>query len=117
MAAAVVAALQFGFGAHDAAEASDVQSWQRSVAQHVGKMQVYPRAAMSREIEGRARVQVSIDRSGTVTGYDVVEGTGHDLLDAEVVRLMGRIDPLPAPPAALGDDSLTFVLPLTWVLN
>lgn len=97
--------------------AADMASWQRSVVSVVAKKQVYPRAAMSQEIEGRAKVKMTIDRAGKITNYEVVESTGSDLLDAEVVKLMERINPLPAPPADASDSNLTFVLPLAWVLE
>lgn len=111
----VAAGLAFG-GAGEA-RADEIATWQKKVVSTIAQKQVYPRAAMSQEIEGRARVKVTIDRSGTITGYEMVEGTGHELLDAEVVRLKDRINPLPKPPASLADANLTFVLPLSWVLQ
>ncbi len=97
--------------------ANDVASWQKSVVSLVAKKQVYPREAMSKEIEGRARVKVTIDRSGAITGYEAVEKTGNAILDAEIEKLKDRINPLPTPPASLSDANLTFVLPLSWVLQ
>jgi len=97
--------------------AADMASWQKSVIGVIAKKQVYPRAAMSQEIEGRAKVKMTIDRGGKITHYEMVESTGSDLLDAEVVKLMDRINPLPAPPAEASDSNLTFVLPLAWVLE
>lgn len=97
--------------------AADMASWQKSVVGVIAKKQVYPRAAMSQEIEGRAKVKMTIDRAGKITHYEMVESTGSDLLDAEVVKLMERINPLPAPPADASDSNLTFVLPLAWVLE
>lgn len=111
----VAAGLAFG-GAGEA-RANEIATWQKNVVSTIAQKQVYPRAAMSQEIEGRARVKVTIDRSGNITAYEMVEGTGHDLLDAEVVRLKDRINPLPKPPASLADANLTFVLPLSWVLQ
>ncbi|SRR5690606_14172363 len=99
------------------ARADEIAAWQKSVVSVIAQKQVYPRAAMSQEIEGRARVKVTIDRSGNITGYEMIEGTGHELLDAEVIRLKDRINPLPKPPASLSDANLTFVLPLSWVLQ
>lgn len=98
-------------------KADEISAWQKDVVSTIAKKQVYPRAAMSQEIEGRARVQVTIDRAGNITGYDIVESTGHELLDAEVVRMKDRINPLPKPPAGLSEANLSFVLPLSWVLQ
>lgn len=99
------------------ASANEVAVWQKDVVTTIAKKQVYPRAAMSQEIEGRARVQVTIDRAGNITGYDIVESTGHELLDAEVARMKDRINPLPKPPASMAESNLSFVLPLSWVLQ
>lgn len=99
------------------ANAGAVQDWQRSVVKLVAKKQVYPREALTDSVEGKAKVQVTISRSGAITGFKVAEASGSTILDAEIPKLMSRIDPLPAPPAELSDSNLTFVLPLTWVLE
>ncbi|MDA5194856.1 energy transducer TonB [Govanella unica] len=112
----VVLGLMVATGVASLAQA-DVASWQKGVVSLVAKKQVYPREAMSKEIEGRAKVRVTIDRSGKITGYEMVEKTGNAILDAEVEKMKDRINPLPAPPADLPDANLTFVLPLSWVLQ
>lgn len=91
--------------------------WQKQIMSSVASKQVYPRSALSRQLEGRARVKVSVDRSGTITGFEMVEATGHDILDREVEKLMARVNPLPAPPSDVADKDLTFILPLSWALN
>lgn len=116
LAALVVAGLQVAFTA-DQAYASDMGDWQKKVVKLISAKQVYPRAAMSQELEGRAKVQVSIDRTGAITKYELVQSTGHELLDAEVTKLMDRINPLPTPPASMSDENLTFILPLSWILQ
>ena len=83
----------------------------------VAKKQVYPRSAIDNEIEGKAKVKVTIDRAGKVTAFNVVQPTGQDVLDKELPKLGDRISPLPTPPAELSDAQLTFVLPVTWALN
>lgn len=99
------------------ADAADLASWQRSVAKTVAQKQVYPRSALRREIEGQARVQVTVGRSGEITSFEILQETGHQVLDREVPKLMERIDPLPTPPSDVSDDNLTFILPLSWVLQ
>ncbi len=99
------------------AAADEVKDWRRSLAKLVAKKQVYPRSGLSREIEGDARVRVTIDRSGTLVNYEITQPTGHAILDRAVEKLMKRIDPMPEPPASLDEAQLTFVLPLRWQLN
>ena len=103
--------------ASQGAMAGDLRSWQRSIAKAVASKQVYPRSALRREIEGSAKVRVTVDRSGKIASFEMIQATGHDELDREVPKLMNRIDPLPAPPADVSEDQLTFVLLLSWVLQ
>ncbi|MAU40648.1 MAG: hypothetical protein CMF31_03405 [Kordiimonas sp.] len=99
------------------AEANDIKSWQGKVVKLISKKQVYPRAALANEIEGKAKVRVSIDRTGAITNYEVVQPTGTDVLDNEVPKLISRINPLPQPPSSLSDEQMTFMLPLSWVIQ
>ncbi|WP_321397304.1 TonB family protein [Emcibacter sp.] len=99
------------------ANASDIKDWQVKLVKLVAKKQVYPRAAMQDELEGKAKVKIAFDRSGSITSHELVQSTGHDILDAEVENLVNRINPLPAPPSSLGDDKLVIVLPLTWAIQ
>lgn len=101
-----------------AAMAGDaINSWKTDVVNLIARKQVYPRAALSHEIEGSAKVEITIDRSGHVTSYDVVQPTGHPELDEDIPKLVKRIDPLPQPPSELADKDLTMVLPLNWVIQ
>ncbi|WP_150004115.1 energy transducer TonB [Iodidimonas muriae] len=99
------------------ANAADATSWKRSIAKVVAQKQVYPRSALRREIEGSARVKVTIDRDGKIANFEMLEDTGHEVLNREVPKLMERINPLPTPPSDLSDAELTFILPLSWVLR
>lgn len=100
-----------------ASAADSIKDWQRSIAMAVAKKQVYPRSALRRELEGSAKVKVTLSRDGTISAFETLESTGHDEFDKEIPKLMERINPLPAPPAELADNDLTFILPLAWVLR
>lgn len=97
--------------------ADDMKSWQQEIIKLVAKKQVYPRAALSREIEGRAKVKLTIDRSGAVQSHEIIERTGNEILDAEIDNLVERLNPLPEPPSSVPDSSLSFVLPLAWIIQ
>jgi len=99
------------------ANANEIKSWQGKVVKLVAKKQTYPRAAMRNELEGKAKVKLSIDRSGSINDFEIIEPTGHDALDSSVPKLVERLNPLPAPPASLPDSNLSFVLPLTWQIQ
>lgn len=114
MAAAV--SLAFVVGAAPA-QADDIQDWQREIVKKIIKSHIYPRSAIAREIEGSAKVQVTIDRSGKILGYDIQEPTGEDQLDKVIPKMMEKLDPLPAPPDSLPDGNLSFVIPIAWRLQ
>ncbi|WP_321394270.1 TonB family protein [Emcibacter sp.] len=115
--ATLVSALALPLSFAQTASAGDIKSWQTSIVKLVAKKQVYPRAAMNDELEGRAKVKISIDRTGAITAHELVESSGHDVFDQEVEALVSRINPLPTPPADLADSNLSFILPLTWAIN
>ncbi len=97
--------------------ADDIQDWQREIVKQIIKTHIYPRSAIAREIEGSAKVQVSIDRSGKILSYEITEPTGEDQLDKVIPKMMEKLDPLPAPPDSLPDGNLTFVIPIAWRLQ
>jgi len=109
-------ALTFAFGAMTVpAHAFDMTSWKKAVAKKVAKKQKYPRSALAREIEGRAKVRLLVTADGTIASHEVVEETGESVLDREIPKLVKRLSPLPALPD--GKAELSFVLPLNWRLN
>ena len=100
-----------------AANAQDISSWQKEVKKKVAKKQSYPRAALRKELQGQAKVEINVDRDGNIVAHNLQSSTGHDILDKEVPKLMKRVSPLPAPPAEATDGQLTMVIPLAWVLQ
>lgn len=113
---AIAVALSFAMaGASVSASASDMNSWKRAVAKKVASKQKYPRAALAREIEGKAKVRLVVAADGSITTHEIVEETGQAVLDKEIPKLVKRLNPLPALPE--DRTELSFVLPLSWSLN
>jgi len=108
-------ALTFAFGVIAAPAQADMASWKKAVAKKVAKKQKYPRSALAREIEGRAKVRLHVTADGTIASHEIVEETGQNVLDKEIPKLMKRLSPLPALPD--GKTEMSFVLPLNWRLN
>ena len=100
-----------------AASAADVNGWRKAVGNEIAKKQSYPRAALRKELEGRAKVEINVDREGNIVAHSIQSSTGHDVLDKEVPKLMKRASPLPTPPSDVTDSELTMVVPLAWVLQ
>ncbi|MBL4838142.1 MAG: TonB family protein [Kordiimonadaceae bacterium] len=97
------------------AHAIDMNGWKKAVIKKVAKKQKYPRSALAREIEGKARVRLTVAADGAITSHEILQETGQSVLDKEIPKLVKRLNPLPALPD--GKTELSFVLPLNWSLN
>lgn len=108
-------AITIGLIATPVSANEDLSNWKTAVVKAVSKKQRYPRSALAREIEGKAKVRLMVRADGTIAHHEVVEATGESILDKEIPRLVKRLNPLPSLPA--GREELSFVLPLDWSLN
>lgn len=77
----------------------------------------YPQRAASRNQEGRVIVQVKLDRAGNVLESEVIQSSGHSLLDRESLRAVERASPYPAIPGVIESATHTAEIPLTFVLQ
>jgi TonB family protein len=94
--------------------ASDWKAWQRAVGRIIRRNQGYPARLIEDGIEGSVKMRVDVATDGTIIGQQVVESSGHPLLDEEAVYLMRRIA-FPALPEERASISLT--IPLNYRIN
>jgi protein TonB len=87
-----------------------IASWQQAVVARLARFQRYP--AQAKGATGIVNLGFSIDRQGHVLNSQIIKSSGSAVLDAEALSLLTRAAPLPAPPAAVPDSDLTFVLPI-----
>ncbi|WP_417451467.1 energy transducer TonB [Kordiimonas sp.] len=99
----------------NSAGADAMEDWQRAVVQKVAAKQGYPRMAVARQLEGSAKVRLTVTSDGLIRSFEIMEPTGEDVLDRAIPKLIDRLSPLPPLPA--GQDELSFILPLTWSLD
>ncbi|TNE64266.1 MAG: TonB family protein [Alphaproteobacteria bacterium] len=97
------------------ADADATTDWTNEVSKIVAAKQGYPRLAIARQIEGKAKVRLTVAADGTITNYEIVEPTGEEVLDQTIPKLIGKINPL--PPLPDGQKEVTFILPLSWSIN
>ena len=85
-------------------------TWQKELITHLDKHKRYPaeRSQKSAEII----VNFTLDRVGHVLQVAVVKGSGDAAFDAAALAMVRRSDPVPAPPALIADDGLSFTLPV-----
>lgn len=98
-------------------EALDLAAWQQELIGHVRKSFIYPRSAIRLGIEGTAQVEITIDASGAITKYVVVQESGEKVLDRTIEKIIKKMDPVPKPHSDMDTTDLKLVLPLTWRLQ
>lgn len=84
-------------GAGPAFVASEA-SYDNEMSLHMARNQKYPASALRKGIRGKGVVSFSIDGTGAVTSVNVAVGTGAPVLDREMVAMVRRASPFPAPP-------------------
>lgn len=109
--AALAAAISLPSSADDDA----VQSWGVKVYDRFAAGQRYPRQAVEQKLEGTVKVQVTVAKSGSIVGFAINRSSGHEILDAEVLNILERINPL--PPLPDGKDIYIFKIPLRFQMD
>jgi periplasmic protein TonB len=92
-------------------------SWQSLLLKHLQQFKSYPAGARARSEEGVVVLAFSIDRDGHVLSRHIVSGSGHADLDAEVLALVERAQPLPSFPASMGQAQLDLTVPIRFSLR
>lgn len=72
--------------------------WQSRLMAHLERRKKYPSGARARREQGTVHVRFSIDPGGNVGSVTLVRSSGFKELDNEVLALIRRASPVPAPP-------------------
>lgn len=89
-----VAALQTTSGV----SAISPANWQSQLMAHLERRKRYPSGARSRGERGVVYVRFTIDQGGNVQSVNLARSSGFAELDQEVLSLVRRASPVPAPP-------------------
>jgi periplasmic protein TonB len=92
-------------------------SWQSLLLKHLDRFKNYPSEARERNETGIVVLAFSIDRDGHVLSRHIVKGSGYADLDAEVMALVVRAQPMPAFPASMAEDRLDLTVPIRFSLR
>lgn len=79
--------------------AASAARWQSRLMAHLERRKRYPAAARHRGERGIVMVRFSIDERGNVLSVSLARSSGFNDLDNEVLSLVHRASPVPAPPA------------------
>jgi protein TonB len=79
-------------------------NWQSQLMAHLERRKRYPPGAQARGERGIVYVRFTIDESGNVLSANLVRSSGHAELDQEVLSLVRKASPVPAPPPGVQRD-------------
>jgi protein TonB len=92
-------------------------SWQAQLVAWIEKYKRYPRVAQEQRQQGVVYLRFAMDRHGRVTSSQINKSSGFELLDDEVLELIQRAQPLPAPPPEVPGDPISLVVPVAFSLR
>jgi protein TonB len=94
-----------------------LKAWQGQIVAKLERLKQYPESAREAGEQGVVYVRFRLDRSGNVISVSLTTSSGYDDLDDEVLALVERASPFPAPPSGVSDAKLEMVVPVTFDLS
>jgi protein TonB len=92
-------------------------SWQSLLLKHLQQFKSYPSSARARNEQGVVLLEFTTDRDGHVLSRRIVTSSGFAELDAEVLALVQRAQPLPAFPPSMSEEQLHLTVPIRFSLR
>ena len=92
-------------------------SWTTLLFKQLQRYKSYPSGARARNEQGVVTLSFTVDRDGHVLSRQIVTGSGHPDLDAEVLTMIERAQPLPAFPASMTQAQQDFTVPIRFSLR
>jgi protein TonB len=100
------------------AEASAAQaSWRELLMAHLQRNKRYPGGPQQRREQGTATLSFTMDRAGRVVERHLAQSSGNAELDAEVLAMITRAQPLPAFPPSMTQARMTLNVPIRFSLR
>ncbi|HEX4504685.1 MAG TPA: energy transducer TonB [Alphaproteobacteria bacterium] len=99
-----------------ASQAAPPPTYVAKLFNHLARYKRYPRAAQSAREQGVAGLRFTMNREGRVLAYRIERSSGHADLDAEVLSMIQRAQPLPELPADM-PDTVEIVIPISFSLR
>ena len=92
-------------------------AYSATLAAQLNRYKHYPMAARRARQEGTATLSLLIRRDGSVADFSISKSSGVEALDAAVLRMLERAQPLPAFPASITEDELRVDFPVSFSLS
>jgi protein TonB len=101
----------------DAAAPRIDPSWTTLLFKQLQRFKSYPSSARARNEQGVVTLSFTVDRDGHVLSRQIAASSGHPDLDAEVLTMIERAQPLPAFPASMTQAQQDFTVPIRFSLR
>lgn len=100
-----------------AAGAAAALTYRERLAAHLRRFQEYPPAARAAGEQGTAMLSFTVNRNGRVLTSRLAGSSGHASLDAETLAMIRRAQPLPAFPPEMKQATVSFTIPVHFLLR
>ena len=94
-----------------------IESYSTTVTKAISKQKKYPRIAQMRGWQGEIIAILEIDGQGNLLTSKIEKTSGFKILDKEVIAMIKRATPLPAPPMELKSKILKINVPISFKLQ
>ncbi len=92
-------------------------TWRGALFGHLERLKRYPQAAQWRRQQGTVYLRFTMDRAGKVLRATIERSSSFDILDEEVLALIARAQPLPAPPDEIAGDTIELIVPVQFYIR
>ena len=91
---------------------NDLKVWSSKILQEINSNINYPVTALQNQISGKVIIQLSITNKGILKKLSLIQSSGFDILDNEVLRAVSNSDHYPSAPLSLSKKQYSFKLPI-----
>ena len=91
---------------------NDLKIWSSKILQEINSNINYPVIALQNQISGKVIIQLSITNKGILKQLSLIQSSGFDILDNEVLRAVSNSDHYPSAPLSLSKKQYSFKLPI-----
>ena len=104
------------YGVENGREAGVEERYSLELRQLMDKYKVYPVMARKMGIQGRVMVRFTLDRSGAVQSFEVIQPAGAEILNSAAKELVKKISGLKPFPQELSRAAWQFEIPVEYRL-
>ena len=91
---------------------NDLKVWSSKILQEINSNINYPVIALQNQISGKVIIQLSITNEGILKKLSLIQSSGFEILDNEVLRAVSNSDHYPSAPLSLSKKQYSFKLPI-----